>query len=705
MPTISSVFLWAAYGCCGAGILLALLARRAHLVVGALSLLTIGTGVALLVAGGAIVAGDAPPRLAIPSALPFGPLAIGPDALGAFFLAVIGLVCVPVGLYSWGYLRDAASAPGLRAFASLWFVLAGSLVALVTAADGVLLLVAWEVMAVVSYLLVNFEHDDPDVRRAAFVMLAVSEVGTFGIVAALLALWQAGGSFDYAALRAGAQHLAPGARDAVFLLALFGFGAKAGILPLQLWLPEAHPAAPSNLSALLSAVIIKMGIYGIIRLDVDVLGPGPGWWGLVVLLVGAVTAVIGILYATVERDLKRLLAYSSIENVGLICVGIGAAMAFRASSLPTYAAIVGIAALYHVVNHAAYKSLLFLAAGAVDRAVGTRDLERLGGIMRRLPWTGASFLIGALAISAVPPLNGYVSEWMLLESLLRSSALPSIGARVVIAAGAAAIALTAGIAVFAFARAVGCGFLGMARSEEAARAREVGASMRAAMAVLVVACVGLGTLPTFVIPSLNAVTASLFGVQVQNQVVPPLFTGDAGDYQALVGLGGALFGGLPVNGLVLIASPKFDTITAPSYLALVELLLVAIVVLAVRAVGRRRPSRRGPVWAGGISVFTSRMEYTGTAYANPVRMIFQGIFRSWVRIELPAPVSRHQEGRIEYRQEVPAPLERELYRPVVAASRWLAARAQIIQSGNINQYVGYILLLVLAVLIVRARSP
>ncbi|MCL4543901.1 MAG: hypothetical protein M1118_04765, partial [Chloroflexi bacterium] len=660
---VAAVALWTALGLCATGALLCLLVPHRRLSIPVFVITTMAVGVLLIVSGAALLAGTSPPESGVASPLPFGPLIVQPDRLGGFFLVIIGLATAPIGLYSWGYLGGAPAFRYLRAFTVLWFVLVAALILIVTAADAVLLLMAWEVMAYLSYLLVTFEHDDADVAHAAFLMLAVSEIGTFGIVAAFLLLAQAGGSFDFVDLRAGAAQLSPGARDLVFVLALGGFGAKAGILPLQLWLPEAHPAAPSNLSALLSAVIIKLGIYGIIRVTFDLLGVGPGWWGLLLLLVGAITAVVGILFATVECDLKRVLAYSSIENIGLICVGLGAALAFRSAALPTYAAIVAIAALYHVLNHATYKTLLFLGAGAVHRSTGTRDLGQLGGLVRLMPWTTLCFLVGALAIAAVPPFNGYVSEWMLLESLLRTSVLPAVSARMVVVAGAAAIALTAGIAVTAFVRAVGIGFLGLPRTRAAAHATEVGRSMRAAMAFLAVACLLLGALPTFILPVLNQVTTPLFGISVANAIVPPLFSGKAGAYQALVGLGGTLFRGLPVNGLVLIASPKFNTITAPSYLVLAELLLLALLLLALRAIRPQGRRRRGPVWAGGIPTFRANMQYTPQAYANPIRLIFQGIFRSRVQYEPRELAAHYQVGRIVYQQTVPPPLEPELYRP------------------------------------------
>lgn len=660
-------------------------------------------GLADVVAGLAVLAGGSFPPVRLETGLPLGALGLQLDTLSALFLVVVGLVSFPVALYSVGYLGHFARERDLRPIGALLNLLLASLVLIVSADDAVLFLMAWEAMAFLSYLAVNFEYRNPRVIRAGFLMLAVSELGTVGILGAFLFLYRAGGSFDYAALRAGAVDLAAPWRSVVFLLAFFGFGAKAGILPLQVWLPEAHPAAPSHVSSLLSAVIVKLGIYGMVRVIVDLLGGGPAWWGLFVVGVGAVTALVGILHALVQPDLKRILAYSSIENVGIILVGLGAALTFAGYGLAPLAAIAAIAALYHVLNHAVYKGLLFLGAGAVDYATGTRELDRLGGLVRRMPWTAACFLAAALAISAVPPLSGYVSEWMTFETLLQSYALPDALARVIVALSGALLALTVAIAVTAFVRAFGVAFLGMPRTEAAAGAREVPGTMRAGMALLAALAAGLGVLPTFVLPVLDRVAAPLFGTSVANRIVPPLFTDQPGDYAPLVSIGGGLFRGLlPVNGLVVIPAPGLSTINSPTYLTLALLLFLGLTLLALRALRPLGGVRTGPVWAGGIPRFGARMQYTGLAYSNPVRLIFDGLYRSRATLGPLAPAARHLEGRIEYAQEVPGPFERELYRPLRVLAELVGRRVKVVQSGNVNQYVAYIFAILLVILILRA---
>ncbi len=660
-------------------------------------------GLAELIAGVGVLVGGVFSPVYLSTGLPFGALSLRLDTLSAFFLVIIGLISVPTAVYATGYLGRLAGNRDLRPVAALFNLLLASLVLIVAADDAVLFLMAWEAMAFLSYLAVNFEYQDRGVIRAGFLMLAVSELGTFGIVASFMFLYRAGGSFDFAALRAGAVNLAEPVRSLVFLLAFFGFGAKVGLLPLQVWMPEAYPAAPTHISSILSAVIIKLGIYGMMRVIFDLLGSGPSWWGLLMLAMGAVTALVGVLHAFVQPDLKRILAYSSVENIGIILVGLGAGLTFAGYHATALAAIAIIAALYHVLNHAVYKGLLFLSAGAVDYASSTHRLDRLGGLIRRMPWTTACFLVAALAISAVPPLNGYISEWMIFETLLQSYAIPGALARIIVAVGGALLALAVAIAVTAFVRAFSIAFLGMPRSDEAAAAHEVPASMRAAMAFLAALAVGLGVLPTLVLPLLDRVTAPLLGQSVLNRIVPPLFTDQPGEYSPLVGLGGGLFRGLiPTNGLVVIPAPGFSTINSPTYLTLALLLLVGLTLLGLRVLRPLGVRRVGPVWAGGIPRFTPRMQYTGLAYSNPVRLIFNSLYQSRAVLRYVAPASRHRDGRIEYVQEVPGPFQRSLYRPVRVLAETLGQRVKIVQSGNVNQYVSYIFAILVIVLILRA---
>jgi hydrogenase-4 component B len=727
--TLLSILFWSVLGFYGLGALLPLAMRTARqaIVVAAICA-SLGSLMALVV-GGLVLSGGSSgrmPQMQFETNLPLGVLSLQLDPLSAFFLAVIGLMALPLALYSIGYLRaplqpamngtaapshppQAAdkSDPGRRfqAFSSLFNLLLCALIVIVAADDLVVFLIGWEAMAFLSYILVNGDYERGSVIRSGYLMLAISELGTVGILIAFLLLAQRTGNFSYEAIRASAPTLPPVLRGSIFLLALFGFGAKIGVLPLQLWMPDAYHAAPDYVSALLSAVLINLGIYGLFRVLLDFLGGSgalPVWWGLFTLSLGALTALIGILYSVVQKDVKRVLAYSSIENMGLILASIGASLIFRSFHLNVLAAIAAIVALYHMLNHAVYKGLLFLGSGSLYRSTGSTDMARLGGLVRLLPWTAIFFLIAALSIAAIPPFNGYISEWMLLETLLQSFALPDTLTKVIIALDGGILALTAGIAVTAFVRLYAVSFLGLPHSQEAASAQESSPWMRAAMGYLASFCVLLGVLPTFVLPIIDRATTPLLGLSVLNQIVPPVFSGHPGEYAPLVALGGTLFQGLPVNGLIVIAAPHFSTIDAPTYLFLAELLLMAITVLAVHLIRPLGVRRVGPVWAGGIPRFTPAMTYTEVAYSNPIRIIFNQLYRSRSRLEAEAAAAQHRSGRITYDQHIPPPFERGLYQPILKLTRAITHRARLIQSGNINQYIAYIFLIVLVILILRA---
>lgn len=707
--SISALAFWAALALCGTGAVLAYALPGRRLGYTAAACACALAGVGALICGIGMLTGDAGPQASIPSTLPFGPLLIGPDTLGAFFMIIIGVLASPVAIFSIGYFAP-DTIPGapegprdLRPYGLLLCALLASLLLIVTAADAILFLIAWEAMACLSYLAATYHYRDRQVTRGTFLMLAVSEAATALVVVAFLFFYQASGTFAFAGIRMAGSELDPLLRSVLFVFVLVGFGAKAGILPFQFWLVEAHPAAPSPISALLSGVIIELAIYGEIRLGMDLLGPGPAWWGLVMMMVGTVTALIGVLQSLVQDNLKRLLAYSSVEHVGgIMLVGLGGALAFRSLGLPALAAIAALATLYHALNHAVFKGLLFLGAGAFDLATGTVRLERLGGLARRLPAVTATFIVGALAISAVPPFNGYVSEWMLLESLLQSFNAASIAARIIMTVSGALLALVAGIGITAFVRAVGVTCLGLPRSPEAEQARPIPFVMRLSLGWLAFLCLALGVTPTLVLSGADRVTTPLLGTSVVDQVIPPLFTGHPGAYAPLVGLGGGLFHGIiPGNGLVIIAAPNFSTIDSPSYLILAELGVLALIWLARRAIRPLGPTRTGAVWAGGIARFSPQMAYSGIAFSNPLRLMFNAIYRSHATVDLIEPAAHHRRGHIVYRQEIPPPFERILYRPARRFVHIVARGVKVVQSGNINQYLAYIFAIVLLILLLR----
>ena len=396
----------------------------------------------------------------------------------------LAALAAAVSLYSFGYLREMEGRRNLGAFGFFFNLLLMSLALVFTASNAFFFLVAWEVMALTAFCLIIFEHEKEKTRNSGVLFLIMSHAGTGLLLIAFLTLTSASGSLDFASFHLLASRMTPLEQGAVFLLFLFGFGVKAGVVPLHIWLPEAHPVAPSNVSALMSGIVIKSGIYGMARVFFDFYGAPPLWMGTVVLGLGVVSALVGVLYALMEHDLKRLLAWHSIENIGIILIGFGAALMFRALGQANLAALALIAALYHTFNHAMFKGLLFLGAGSVVQATHTRNMEKMGGLIRRMPVTALCFLVGAVAISGLPPLNGFVSEWLTYQALLAGFGTTQSLTRLMFPIAGSLLALTAALAAACFVKAFAIPFLALPRSPEAADAREVSFAMRAAMAVL-----------------------------------------------------------------------------------------------------------------------------------------------------------------------------------------------------------------------------
>ena len=598
--------------------------------------------------------------------VPLSGLELRMDPLAGFFLLLIGGTSVPTSIYS----LDRARGEVKGRVSYLVFLLAMGVVPL--AGNAPTFLLAWELMALASYALVLHDHDEPGVVRAAWVYAVMTHAGLASLLAGMLLLSASTGSLRFADWQAAAPGLDGTTRSLAWLLLTIGFASKAGVVPLHVWLPIAHPAAPSHVSALMSGVMIKLGIYGLLRAGLEWLGPGPAWWGVVLLLAGTVSAVKGVLYALVERDLKRLLAFSSIENVGIVLVGVGAGMVFHASGLEFLAVFALAAALYHAANHAAFKALLFLGAGAVVHATGTRDMEALGGLIKRMPWTAAAFLVGSVAIAALPPLNGFVSEWLTFQALLQTVQIPRLELSLVFALAIAGLALTSGLAVACFVRAFGITFLALPRSESAARAHEVGGAMRLALVLLAIACAALGLAPTVVLPVLGRAAASLVGLPTPVLVEWPLTLTVAGDFASL---------SMPVIALALGLGLVLPT-------------------LALWALGAPRGRRRTATWGCGRLLQTARMEYNAASFAGPYKRIFDFVYRPRKRLEVEYhPESRFFVRRMAY-ENLPRGLAEEwLYGPVSRALQHATARVRTIQSGNSNLYLIYVLAALLVLLV------
>ena len=634
------------------------------------ALTTVGS-VAAFVAAIATLEGGGFLALELPSSLPDVALVFRLDALGAVFLLLIGGVGAAAAIYSLEY-APAGHGEGRLAGATLpLFLLSMSLV--VMAANVFTFLLFWEGMSLASYVLVVGDGRTSESLAAGRWYFGMAHAG-FALIAA--ALWLLGARTTgarFAEIREVAAFLHPGLRDTVFVLALFGFGSKAGLAPLHVWLPRAHPAAPSHVSALMSGVMLKLGVYGILRVGLDLMGGGPPWWGGLIMTLGAVSALAGILSALIENDLKRLLAHSSVENVGLICVALGIAFVFQSYGMSGFATLALVAALFHALNHAAFKGLLFLGSGAVLQATGTRNMEEMGGLIRKMPVTAALFLIGAAAIAGLPPLNGFASEWMIFQSLLAGARLPYPFMAALMAIAAGLLALTAGLAAACFVKAFGIPFLAMPRSARAAEAREVPRSMRAGMMLPAAACLLLGVLP---FPATSLLTESLRDL--------PILRGSSPAFR---------------GGLVMEAGPGGSSLS-PTLLALCLVAAGAVLPLLLRVAGAMRRGRLAETWGCGRATQSARMEYTSTAFAEPLRRVFADLYRPTKDLSIDFhPESKYFVRSIQYRSRMLTWFENTFYRPLFDLARPLAGTGRFIQSGSLHLYVAYIVAALLLLLL------
>lgn len=628
-----------------------------------------------MVLGAVVMISGAPFTLLLPDLLPVGGgLLLHLDGLGAFFLILIGLVAIPAAIYGVGYTQTYEDGHGSLRLLGCMFNLFLLSMSLVTMAGNVItFLLMWEGMSLTSYLLVITESDEESTLRAGIWYAAMTHAGLALLLAAFVLLMN-GGSGSFADLRAQAASLPGAVRDVIFVLAFLGFGSKAGIIPLHVWLPKAHPAAPSHVSALMSGVMIKLGVYGLLRVTLDLLGGGPAWWGGVILGFGVVSALLGVLYALMEHDLKRLLAYHSVENIGIILIGIGAGLIFHSYGLMSLAALGLIGGLYHTLNHASFKGLLFLGAGSVLHATHTRNMEKMGGLIKHMPWTALFFLIGSAAISALPPLNGFVSEWLVFQALLAGFNIPQPELAVLMPVAVGMLALTSGLAAACFVKAFGISFLAIPRSPEAEQAHEAPRSMLSGMAILAIACVGLGVAPVVVVPFLG---------------------------NALGGLGHlpAAFPELTFN--LSLQTPEAFGQISPTLVAVGLLIILALIPIGLRLLRANLSLRMGETWGCGRSGQTPRMEYTATAFAEPLRRVFAEIYRPTKELSIDFhPDSKYFVESIEYKSEITPLFDRLLYDPFLRFVHFISKQVQRLQTGSLHLYLVYIAVLLVILLLV-----
>jgi len=608
-----------------------------------------GVGLAIVAAGHL---GQPPQSEVLPLGLPGMPFHIRLDALSCVFLSLLGSVSAAISVFSAGYFRQGeGTLPGLLCLEYHLFLASMGMVLL--ADDAYSFMVAWETMALSSYFLVTTQHRIPEIRAAGFLYLLIAHVGALGILLSFGVLQGGTWQFTFDAMRAA--HLAPAWASVAFCLALFGFGAKAGLVPLHVWLPEAHPAAPSPVSALMSGVMLKTAVYGVLRVTFDLLGSQQWWWGLVALGLGLMSAFYGVIFAAVQTDMKRLLAWSSIENVGIVFTGVGLTIVFKGAGLVPLAALSLIATLYHCLNHAYMKSLLFLGTGSVLHATGERNLGRLGGLIHRMPWVAWLTLVGALAIAGLPPLNGFVSEWLLLQAFLFAGDVPHTFVNMLLPVGAAVVALCTALAGYVMVKFYGVIFLGQRREAGLATAKDAGVSERLGMGALALGCLVLGLVPAQVIRLLDAVAHELLQVPSGRWGSQWWLLAPAAARQASYG---------------------------PLALFALLLLTMLLTVYGVRLLYRRRERRSAP-WDCGFAALDARMQDTAEGFGQPIRHIFEPFFR--MSRQLPAPDDEHPV----YRVTVGDRLWSVLYLPLAQAVHATANLVARLQQGRISTYLTY----------------
>jgi len=637
---------------------------------------------ALLEAGasvGALLAKTETVAWSLYSGVPYLSYAVRLDPLSAYFNLALSLLAASVSIYSLGYLRHGADGgtPGLFCFFLNLLLFALTLV--FTASNVLSFLIAWELMTVAAYFLVVFDHESAESRKGGLLYILMSRGGTGMLFVGFLLLATAAGSMEFSALHNIGERLTAFSSTLAFVLLFVGFGVKAGIIPVHIWLPAAHPVAPSNISALMSGIVIKTGIYGMARVFFDFYGAAPVWAGMVVLLVGVISGGLGVLYALMEHDLKRLLAYHSIENIGIILMGFGSALLFRSFGHPQLAALALVAGLFHTLNHGVFKCLLFLGAGGVFHATGSRNMEEMGGLIRRMPATALYFLVGAIAISGLPPLNGFVSEWFTYQALLAGfGATPEL-TRVAFPIAGALLALTAALAAACFVKAFGITFLALPRSEEADNAREVSPAMRTGMAILAVACVLLGLGATWFLPVFDPITNQTFGIPISGNLV-------AG------------------GGLLLTAGAVRNGSVSTAVIALLLVALGAVPLLLWLLWGRKSARASGPTWDCGLPGLTAANEYTATAFSKPLRMIFAALFRPRREIQAEFDVSPYYPKAIRFASEIQPAFEKHFYDPLRVGVLTIASWMRRLQAGSIHAYLAYIFVTLILLLLFGVRG-
>lgn len=601
----------------------------------------------------------------ISSSLPLLSISIRVDYLASFFVGIISLISLICSVYAIGYVRQYYGKYTIGTLSFLYNIFIISMIFVVTANHALYFLIVWEIMALTSYLLVMYERKNEENIRAASLYFIMTHAGTAFIILAFLLLYHSTGSFDFDIIRNSIANVSPQIRDMVFIFALIGFGIKAGIIPLHIWLPVAHPAAPSHVSALMSGVMIKTGIYMMMRICLDFIPDAPQWWGLVILVLGALSALLGVLYALSEHDIKKLLAYHSIENIGIILLGLGSSLVFASAHSYPLALLSFVAALYHTMNHAIFKALLFLGAGSVISVTHTRNIEEYGGIIKLMPQTAFFFLVGSLAISALPPFNGFASEWLTFQALFHGVITLSLIPKLLFALAVGALAYTGGLAAACFVKAFGIIFLARPRSDHARQAYEVSLTMRAGMSLLALCTILLGIGAGYVARILEMIV----------QLFPQFKNTHA----------------LETSGQILSVGGGFSVVSILSIGASMAIIFVFIL-LIIYTLTHEQKIRYGRTWDCGSNL-TSRMEITATGFSRSIISVFQNILFPVKKVvneyfdSSSGYFPKNSMITLELRDVYRVLFYDKLTRGITAISE----KTRKIQSGNVNTYILYML--------------
>ncbi|MBI2471473.1 MAG: hydrogenase 4 subunit B [Planctomycetes bacterium] len=597
------------------------------------------------------------------------------DSVSSYFILAISSISFVAAIYSIGYTQLYINKRDTRFLGFLYNLFLVSMLLVVTANNAVVFMIVWELMTIVSFFLVIFEHENPANMKAGFTYIIMAHVGSALLASAFFIMFAHVGTWDFGFddFRRIGGSMPMIYKNIVFFLVIIGFGIKAGIFPLHLWLPMAHPAAPSNVSMVMSGVMIKTAIYGFIRFYFEFLAPCPPWWGVVVLMVGASSAILGILYALMERDIKTLLAYSSIENNGIIIIGIGLSMIFKSYNLMALSSLALMAGLYHLINHAVFKSLLFGGAGNIYYATHTKNIEELGGLIKRMQITAPLFLIAALSISAIPPLNGFISEWFIFQSLLNGFNIPSVIIKIVTIICGAVVALTGALVATCFIKAFGISFLAMPRTEHAKHAKEVPVVMYVSMGLLAGLCVFMGLFPSTIMVAINRVNTQILGINIVNALT---------SYDWLQ---------------MKTVSTNFTELSSKSA-AVFGLILLAITFGALTLIRPGFIRKSYETWTCGRSP-EPRLEYTATAFTRPFKTIFSNLYRPRREVSTEYSVPNYFVKSISYISEVSPIFERYFYGPVSRFVLDISTKVRWVHTGSIHIYLTYIFITLIILII------